>query len=372
MMRVAPRRLGYGLEDLPAPITVDDADTRVLIAPANSAGQAHAWAKALRSPTTAAVNLDVRRRGRGEFPADFAVADAVFAHSRTWGIAHAHAVREHITHVLIESERAVLGHACAHDVDREASWFDEAGIVRAYVSHGSDIRDPDRHADTSPWSPFRDRTWSKRAGLVATARRNAAFLRRQEAPRFVTTPELLLDVPDARWLPNVVDPDQWGAPNSSLTSARLRVVHAPTDPFIKGTDLIEPAVTRLVGSGHIEYRRLAGVDPALMAAAYADADVVLDQFRIGIYSTTAVEAMASARLVLGFIAPEVREVAEREAGMPLPIVDANPETIDDVLRDIALNPSRYRARAEAGPNFVRTLHDGAYAARVLGDFLSQG
>ena len=369
-VRAFPQRLGYRASDVPEPIKIAPATRRLLVAPANSAGQGWAWARtAEQLPGVSAINLDVVRSGSAPFPADFAVPDVVFAHSRSWARAHVNAMRGNITDVLIESQRSILGTTCKHDIRGEATWLDSAGINRAYVSHGSDIRHPDRHAESSPWSPFRDADWHMRQHLVKTAESNAQFLDEQDAPIFVSTPELLADIPNARWLPNVVDPGQWHVESPALSGNGLRVLHAPTNEHIKGTQLIEPALQRLVAGGVIRYHRVSGAAPGTMVDNYANADVVLDQFRIGIYSTTALEAMAAGRLVIGFILPEVRAIAERQAGMPLPIVTADPSTIEDVLSDIARNPDEYRALAAAGAAFVRALHDGTYAAKVLSESL---
>ncbi len=352
-------------------MTFGDARTRLLIAPANSAGQGSSWASAVRAlDGQDARNLTVTRRGGLAFPSDSAVPAAVFAHSRRWASRHARAVRDHVTHVLVESERAVLGVTERHDVRREADWFSRAGIARGYVSHGSDLRHPDLHAQLSPWSPFRDRDWELRDRLVSLAEHNAAFLREQ-APGtvFVVTPDLLTDLPEATWLPNVVRPEQWATERGVLVEERPLVVHAPTNAHLKGSDLIAGPLDRLADAGVIRYRRAEAIPPHDMPALYAEADVVLDQFRIGIYSTTALEAMAAGRLVLGFLLPEVRALAERESGMSVPIVQASVDTLEGVLVDIAENPDSYRETAARGPEFIRALHDGRYSARVLSESL---
>jgi len=369
--RIAPGRLGWRPEDVPDPLVLPEADARLLVAPANSAAQGHAWARsARRLPGVAAVNLAVPRAGAAHFAADHTVPSAVFAGSRRWGKAHADAVERHVSHVLVESERAVLGTACGADVRREAAWLDERGIARAYVSHGSDLRLPSRHAEIDPLSPFRDADWGLRDILEEAARRNGDFLaEQQDRPLFVATTDLLRDAPRAIWLPNVIDPAVWQNRRPALQGGRLMVLHAPTSERIKGTGLIRGAVRRLHDRGVIEYRAVSDVAPAAMPSLYAGADVVLEQFRLGIYSTTAIEAMAAGRLVIARVAPDVRRIAEAEAGMPLPILDAHPDELEDVLADVALAPERYRGLAARGPAFVRTLHDGAYSARVLAPFL---
>ncbi len=369
MLKAAPQRLGYRAADIPPPIAVEPAHPAVLIAPANSAGQGRLWARALDEYRGVnAVNLSVDRTGGYSFPSDFRVRDAVFAHSRRWSAAHISAVRDSITHVLVESERTVLGVRAGRDVRQEARALDEWGIHRAYVSHGSDLRDPDIHAQTSSWSPFRDSSWDLRPMLVEAAVRNRRFLEEQDPGRvLVATPDLLLDMPAATWLPNVVDPAAWALDEPPLTEGPVRVLHAPTNTHIKGSELIADAVERVRASGALHYELVSGVSPDAMPALYAQSDVVLDQFRIGIYSTTALEALAAGRVVLGFLLPEVRRLATQEAGMPVPIVQATPDTIEEVLIDIVERPGHYRQIAAAGPAFVRALHDGRYSAEILAE-----
>lgn len=354
-LRLAPRSLGYGLADIPPPLVLPPGEVRLLVAPANSAAQGYAWARsAERLPGVGAANLTVVRPGALRFPADAEVPSAVMTHSRRWSRAQASAVGAAATHVLIESEQAILGVDFDADPRREAAWLDAAGIAGAYVSHGSDLRLPSAHAERERWSPFRDAEMPLRDALEATARRNAVFLAEQGRPVFVSTPDLLTEHPSATWLPMVIAPEQWHTDEPVLRRRRPIVVHAPSNPQLKGTALIAGAVERLDAERIIDYRPAGSTPHSQMSALYARADVVLEQFRIGIYSTTAVEAMAAGRLVLAHISPDVRAVAERESGMPLPIVDADPDDIEAVLCDVAARPDHYRAIAARGPAYGAT------------------
>ena len=85
-----------------------------------------------------------------------------------------------------------------------------------------------------------------------------------DGPVFVSTPDLLLDVPGGIWLPVVVDIDRpQGDPPLSRDRLPL-VLHAPSKAVTKGTDLIEPVVEDLVERGLVEYRRLSGLAPEQM------------------------------------------------------------------------------------------------------------
>ncbi len=367
--RVFPRVIGYGPHDVPEPVVPPSGDIRLLVAPANYAGQGHEWARAARSlPGVSAMNLQFAVGSGLGFRADSAVPNAIVARSRRWSQRQWEAVRG-FTHVLVEAERPILGRRFNGDVRREVQAMLDSGIRVAFVSHGSDLRLPSRHAADSPWSPFNDPTWELRSVLEEVASENQRVIEEFGLPVFVATPELLADVPTARWIPIIVEASEWETDAPVLDSPRLRVLHAPTNTVIKGTALIEPTVLELQSEGIVDYRRIEGVAPTRMRSLYSSADVVLDQFRLGIYATTSIEAMAAGRIVIAWLSEGVRAHISGIAGSDVPIVQADPDTLGSVLRDIVARPAHYAAIAARGPEFVRKVHSGNAAARAIRDFL---
>ena len=133
-----------------------------------------------------------------------------------------------------------------------------------------------------------------------------------------------------------------------LTRDRIKVVHAPTNPNLKGTIDVAPIARRLHDEGVIEYVEITGIPNDRMPAVFADADVVLDQFRTGDYGVGACETMASGRIVLAHVTEQVRAEVARAARMPLPIPETTIDTVEEVLRDIAARREHYRALAADG------------------------
>jgi glycosyltransferase involved in cell wall biosynthesis len=170
-------------------------------------------------------------------------------------------------------------------------------------------------------------------------------------------------------MPVVVDPDRWATDRPVLARPRPVVVHAPSSGPMKGSDAIDPVMVALHDEGLIEYRRVHGVASADMPELYRDADIVLEQFRIGGYGVAACEAMAAGRVVIGHVAPPAREVASEAAGIALPIVESTAGELERVVRDVVRDPDPFVALAATGPRFVRTLHDGAASADALTGFL---
>jgi hypothetical protein len=368
--RRLPAQFRFDPDALPAPVRAPDTPVRLLVAPANYAGQGDAWARAAeRVGGVGAVAMVVRSDGDLGFAADYEIGLREFRMSYHWSRAHRRAVVSGFTHVLFEAERPLLGRVSGFDVEREARDLARRGIVTAFVSHGSDLRLPSRHAAVDPWTPFDDPQDPWVAHLEARAARNGKVLDQLRARVFVPTPELLLDRPDATWLPIVVDPERWASPTEPLRAGTVSVLHVPTSARVKGSDLIEPQLRELADAGTVRYVRPDRVAPADMPDLYRSVDVVLEQFRLGIYATTAIEAMAAGRVVVGHVRDQVRDHVRAVTGLELPVVEATPDTIGAVLRDIVARPEHYREVAARGPMFVAAAHDGTLSAAVLRDFL---
>jgi hypothetical protein len=370
-LRFLPEWVAFRREELARPIRVPEGEVRLLVGPANYAGQGYAWARsAERLPGVGARNLELIRSDIYGFARDEGVAEHVATLSRIWSRGQRRAVRRY-THVLVEAERPLLGVGFGGDIVAEHAALRAWGLRVAYVSHGSDLRLPSRHAALGAHSPFRDEDWDILPVLEAQALANARALRRIGAPVFVPTPELLLDVPEAVWLPIVVDTASWASDRVPLAGARPIVLHSPTNARIKGSHTVDAVAERLAAEGLIEYRRTTGLNRAQMREAVASADVVLEQFRLGIYATTAIEAMAAGRVVVGHVTEQVRSHVHASSGLALPVVEADAESLEGVLRDIAAHPEGYRATAAAGVPFVAAVHDGRFSAEVLRDFLGR-
>lgn len=355
---------------VPPPPTADIAKRiRLFIAPANYAGQGYRWARTVeKNDQISARNMVYAEINPFGYDVDFPVRWRTVTHSRKWQRAQLHALGEEFTHVLIEAEFPPLGGMFNGDVARQIRALRAYGTQIAMVCHGSDIRLPSRHRKLEKWSPFVDDTWVPVDKLEKVMLKNKLLLDEIAAPTFVSTPGLLLDVPYAHLLPVVIEPDKWKAQRPPFKSPKLKVVHIPSNPLVKGTAEINGALLSLVEDGLIDYVQISGVSHDEMPAIYSECDVVLDQFRLGDYGVAACEAMAAGRLVISHVSDQARDAVAHATGLELPILEANIENIGKVLRDVSSNPQKYEALASRGPNFVNKVHDGSYSREVLEDF----
>lgn len=341
---------------------------RMLVGPVNYAGQGYRWSRAAEtSGIVSARNYVHTGNNPLGYDADHHVTWRVSEHSRTWQNALLEQIRHGYTHVLIEACFPILGGMFRGDVRRQVRLLQDAGVKVGVVGHGTDVRLPSAHAQAVPDSHFGAdvESWAPFALLEKNVAENLELIADLDVPTFVSTPGLLLDLPDAHLLGVVIDVDRWTTDAAPLMRDRLRVVHAPTQRHVKGTDLLRPIAHRLRDEGLIDYVELEGVPNAEMPRVFADADVVLDQFRIGDYGVGACETMASGRIALTMLTDAVRAEVEKHAGMPIPIPPVTLATLEDVLRDIADRRDHYRAIAAEGPEFVRRMHNGDFSRDVL-------
>lgn len=360
--RLASRLLGAGAQATAT--TVPDTDIRLYIGPTNYSGQAFAWARAVEAedPRVGARNVAIELPGSFRFPSDNTVPIATVNASLPWAEAEWDAAQQ-FSHVLIEAERPLFGRRFGRDPAAEIAAMQAAHLSVAYLCHGTDIRNPAGHARRTRWSPYPDDP--RTATLQADADRNLALLRSVPLPTFVSTPDLLDDVPWATWCPVVVDTDRFSSTHPPFSSGTPHVVHASSSAVQKGSHLIEPALASLRDGGRLEYSVVTGAAAADMPEIYGSADIVLDQFRLGSYGVAACEAMATGRVVIGHVLPSVRERVLEITGLELPIVEANPDTLEDVVDVILRDVDAARELAAAGPVFTSAVHSGKASARAL-------
>lgn len=365
------RRAGH---PIPEAAPSGGGDQRVLIGPANSAGQGFAWARALeraRNKTAATSMQFVQDNDPYAFAVDQAVLSGFGAYSTRWQRAQLAALASYRA-VIVESAMAPLGGLFKGDASTQIAALRGEGVSVALLFHGSDLRDPDRHLADEPLSYFSvDASFADE--MRARTTRSRALVEHTRAPVFVSTPDLLSEIPDASWLPVVVDVEAWSRGTTAPLSGNSKpvVVHVPSSSSIKGTSLIDPILRRLHAEGVIQYRSVSGVPHAEVRELVRLSDIVVDQVRGGPYGVAACEAMAAGRIVVSHVAETVRERVVTLSGHTLPVVEAVPDTLEEVLRNVLAHPQRAQGIAERGTDFVRHWHDGRVSGSVLADWLDR-
>jgi len=349
-----------------------EGEIRLLVGPVDFAGQASAWARAAKTlPHVSACSFAVNNDASFTSGADYSVDRDTFTDD-AWSRKH-EAWIGGFTHVIIEAGRPITGTRHGLDCAGELPVLEEMGVKIALVAHGSDVRRPDSHRRREPDSPFADLD-SKDSKVRQKYADRIAPLIDSWPWAFASTPDLLEDIPRARWLPAVVDPERWLAkpwepPTGRGAAWPPLVVHVPSSTHMKGTEAIERVLRRLVEGGRIRYRPMRNVPHDDMPSVMAEADIVIDQFAIGSYGVAAVEALATGRLVVGHVRPEVRHRVMQDTGWSLPIVESTSATLEQVIEVLLGDVSAWQDQALLGPAFVDDVHDGRLSAAILDEFL---
>lgn len=127
----------------------------------------------------------------------------------------------------------------------------------------------------------------------------------------------------------------------------IRIVHAPTNTLIKGTNLVRAAIRRLVLEGYrIEYREIQNMKNQDLHEVLRDAHILLNEFYGFMPGVLAVEGMAKSCVVLtraDFKYESELGFASRDAWITTP-----PYSVYDNLKYCLDNPEMLRVQSENG------------------------
>ncbi|SDZ38003.1 Glycosyl transferases group 1 [Micromonospora pattaloongensis] len=269
------------------------------------------------------------------------------------------------THLIVDAFRPILGRLNGDDISADLPALRRAGIKLALLAHGSEIRHPGRHLERHAESGFRDAPEELVARLTEVTEKNRRTAEESGLPLFVTTPDLLDDVPWATWAPLVLDVDAWACDRPILERTRPLVLHAPSTRWTKGTDRILSDLQDLHDRKIIEFRLIEGLPWSEMQALVKDADVVIDQLVMGSYCTFACEGMAAGKAVISYLDEDVH----RRVDVRPPIVSATPSTVVKAIETLLDDRAAGARLGAEGVAYVREHHDGRRTAAVFDEFL---
>ncbi len=346
----------------------------ILLGATNSAGQANSWAMALRKSGRAAQSLQiVSDENNSWFNADRTI------NRNQWKpLEFRKQFFKEITSqnsgLLLESLRPIFALNQPSLFTAEEGLNDlidlwRSGLKVAAVFHGSDIRDQLHHAKMDEFSPYRNPADPAKFEAVRLradhTRLVARRLNRHRIKQFVTTPDLIHELPDATWLPAVIDIEKFKTTTEIKNSTGpLKVLFLPSNGWLKSENLVAPVLNQLEKEGVIKLEAKGSVSNDQMPALIASADVVIDRFD-GIVGVASIEAMAAKRLVIANVAQWIYNKAE----VTPPVIHATPKTLADKLREIAKDNFEHKLITDAGFEYVNKWHDGKESALRLNHWL---
>ena len=150
-------------------------------------------------------------------------------------------------------------------------------------------------------------------------------------------------------------------------------MHAPSHRGVKGTRFLLEAADRLQREGvPFDLELIENLPHTEAKRRYREADLVVDQLLLGWYGGFAIESMALGKPVIAYIRESDLPHVPREMRTALPLINATPATIYDVLKKW-LTVRRYALpeRGCASRAYVERWHDArAIAKRLVTDYES--
>jgi glycosyltransferase involved in cell wall biosynthesis len=159
-------------------------------------------------------------------------------------------------------------------------------------------------------------------------------------------------VPEAEVIPPGIDVRSI-APVPPGERARPVILHAPSSRRRKGTEHVVAACEGL----DADLVLVEGLHHAEAFERYREADIVVDQLNAGWYGLFAIECMALAKPVVGFLHEEAVRRTEAAFGTAVPIVQTTKETLRAQLELLVASPDERRRIGEASRAYAEQVHD---------------
>lgn len=186
----------------------------------------------------------------------------------------------------------------------------------------------------------------------------------------VTDPEIQSYIPNSTIMPRIVAKSLFDSPTSlshatNGSNELFIIAHAPSRPFIKGTKYILDAIQRLRSEGfNVDIDLIQGVPNSEVIRRLTLSDLVVDQLIIGWYGVLSVEAMALGKPVICYLRKDLVQTLDEDN----PIINANPETIYEVLEEVLTNKGRLHKVASLSRKYAKKYHHPDSVAAMLKQF----
>jgi hypothetical protein len=174
---------------------------------------------------------------------------------------------------------------------------------------------------------------------------------------FYLNPELGHEVAAGCFLPYANVDIHAIRPMETPQRKRLRVVHAPSDPLIKGTAKIAAVMERICSKRNVEFVLVQGKTHREAMEIYRSADLAIDQIFAGWYGGFAVELMAMGTPVAAYIREEDRQFVAPRMWRDIPIIRVDPDRLEEDLDAALADREQLREIGRRSALYVREWHD---------------
>lgn len=145
------------------------------------------------------------------------------------------------------------------------------------------------------------------------------------------------------------------------------IVHAPSNREVKGTKYILDAIDRLKAEGCVfKFTMIEGISNSEAKKIYTECHILIDQLLAGFYGALSVELMSLGKPVICYIREEDMLFLPHSMYEDMPIINASPNTIYDVLKEwVTVRRGELHERGKKSREYVERWHDPMKIARKV-------
>jgi glycosyltransferase involved in cell wall biosynthesis len=181
---------------------------------------------------------------------------------------------------------------------------------------------------------------------------------------FLGTPDLIEFYPQGVWLPPPIHIDEIEKAAEGIAvseSDTIKLLHAPSDPLLKGTEYVLRAVEELKEEGlPIELILVQNRPWQEAIKLFKTADIAIDQFRMGAYGHFAAECMALKKPVICYIREDVKKYYPDD----LPIIISTGDTLAATIRTLIADMGKLKRIGNASYDYIKKYHDPDIVAQM--------
>lgn len=196
----------------------------------------------------------------------------------------------------------------------------------------------------------------------------------------VSTPDLLEIIPKAKYFPISIDINDFFKLWNQYTTAdykffksnKVKILHAPSNPPLKGSSIINECISELKRNG-LEFEYIYGPDIKSdshstytvnrydLFQLYREADIVIDQIIIGWYGQQALEAILSNCITFCFI----KQKFTKYLGENQPFKNSTGKSLTKDLEETIRNISIEKEKLAQNIEWVINKHGIEYHKKML-------
>ena len=201
-------------------------------------------------------------------------------------------------------------------------------------------------------------------------RRSIRKMARYVQHMWAVNPDLLYFLPKEKssFLPYSVYLYNKAVAKPSFDKKKLRIVHAPTERGVKGSNIILQTVEEIKKgrNSEIDFRIVEKLPHEQAMEVYRKADLFIDQILVGWYGGVAVEVMSMGKPVICRIAEEDLHFIPKQMARDIKsaFINVNETNLRETILRCIEDRNFLKRKSEAALDYARTWHAPEYVAGI--------